>query len=75
MANQVEKYPCEVVESADGALTLIPMNDKARDLLNTFFTDHGSNTTVAITQGDAERSGYGDTNTQPYSTLILTTTA
>lgn len=60
MPNYVEKYPCILVLSNSNVdLEVFPENDKANDALQTFFTASGTNTTVAITQVDAERDGVG----------------
>ena len=48
-----------------GTLTLIPLNDVADDLLQDAFDTDGAFTTIAITQADSGRGGYGET-TGPY---------
>jgi len=52
-------------------ITLVPHNSEAKADLDTFFAAHGSKTTVAVTNVDANKSGYGDTSA-PYKSVILT---
>ena len=49
---------------------LWPHNSEGKAALDAIFADMGALTTVAITQADAVRSGFGDT-TQPYKGLKL----
>lgn len=51
-----------------GSLTLDPLNDAANTLMATIFSTDGALTTVAITQVDANRAGYGVTS-GPYNGL------
>ncbi len=52
-------------------ITLVPHNSEAKADLDAFFEAHGAKTTVAITNVDANRSGYGDTSA-PYKSVICT---
>lgn len=54
-----------------GVLTLVPCNSKGKECLDAFFAAETGNTTVAIAQIDAGRSGFADT-TQPYKGITLT---
>lgn len=73
MAGQARsKYAKCLIERVDNVLTLVPLNDQGNDELKAFFTSDGSDTTVAITQVDAGRDGYGSTS-GPYSNLVFTT--
>lgn len=70
MPDIVECYPALIVFSgtADVDVSLVPQNDKTNSKFAAWFAVHGAKTTVAITQGDAGRSGLGSTAT-PYDTL------
>lgn len=59
--NYSEVYPVELIFSGtnDVNIELRPMNDKANSKLAAWFTAHGSKTTVAFTQTDANRGGAG----------------
>lgn len=72
MPNIVECYPCILAFSgtSDVNIAVIPQNDKTNAKLASWFTTHGSKTTVAITQADAGRAGLGSSDT-PYDTLSL----
>lgn len=57
-------------DEATSTLTIIPLNDQGDTELKDFFTAETGNTTVAITQSDAGRGGYGETS-GPYSKIAL----
>lgn len=58
------------MEWVTGTCYFWPMNSEANAMQAAFFATDGALTTVAITQVDAVRGGYGDT-TQPYKGLKL----
>jgi hypothetical protein len=62
-----------LVTMVSNVLTLIPLNDVGNDVLAAFFTAEGDSDTVAITQADSGRGGYGVTS-GPYNNLIFTCT-
>ena len=75
MAGQTRStYAKCLIEVTAGVLTLVPLNDQGDTQLKAFFTADGTDTTVAITQVDAGRGGYGETS-GPYSNLVLSVSA
>jgi len=58
----------------DGAtLYLDPLDNESKVAMAAFFDAHGDHTTVAITEEDANRDGYGVTGTAGYVVLKLVT--
>jgi len=53
---------------------LVPLNADAKDILNAHFADYGAYTTVALSQEDAGRGGYGQTG-EKYKALKLDSSA
>ncbi len=52
-----------IAEGSTGAtLRLLPLNSDGKIALDTFFAAHSAKTTVALTQEDAGKDGYGETN-------------
>ena len=68
------KYAKCLVEIESGVLRLVPLNDQGDAELKAFFTADGTDTTVAFTQEDAGRDGYGETS-GPYKNLVATVSA
>jgi hypothetical protein len=62
--------PVLFIRNGAGDWDLVPQNSQAKDALDAAFTADGALTTVAITQADAGRGGYGET-TGPYSKINL----
>ena len=72
MAGQARStYAKCLIERVGNVLTLVPLNDQGDDELQAFFDSDGSDTTVAITQTDSGRAGYGETS-GPYNNLVFT---
>lgn len=51
-------------------LYIVPLNSEAKAVLDTHFAAYGAYTTVAITQVDAGRGGYGQTG-EDYKAIKL----
>lgn len=72
MPNRTDGAMAQVIyDATNNVLRVVPYNSEGKAVLDAAFADMGALTTVAATQEDAVRSGYGDT-TQPYKTLKLT---
>jgi len=58
------------VQISGAVITIIPLDDVARERLKTFHTAHGSKTTVALTQTSVGRDGIGVTDAKWKAEII-----